>query len=153
MLKHTISAEQVITAELGAVWAVATDVAAWPVWDPHELDARLDGPFAAGTTGWSKPHGGPATDWTITAVEPQRRWASACGLPGGGLSGDNVFTDLGDGRVRCTKTVVVTGPLVPLFVLYFGRGIRRDMLRTFAALETRARQVVAHEAETGVQRG
>jgi hypothetical protein len=32
----------------------------------------------------------------------------------------------------------VTGPLVPLFQLYFGRRIRRDFFKTWAALERRA---------------
>ena len=30
-----------------------TDVAGWPAWDPHEKAARLEGPFAPGTAGWS----------------------------------------------------------------------------------------------------
>ncbi|MFC4950515.1 SRPBCC family protein [Pseudonocardia sp. GCM10023141] len=140
---YRISAEQIIEADLDEVWAVVTDVAAWPSWDPHELDARLDGPFAAGTTGWSKPHGGPATTWTITDVVVRGRWSSECGLPGGKLRGTTVFTELAGGRVRCAKVVEVTGPLVPLFRLHFGRGIRRDMVRTFVALERRARRVAA----------
>src|SRR5438105_3924298 len=84
---YTIEAETVISGELAAVWRVATDVANWPSWDPHEQAARLDGPFAAGTTGWSKPNGGPATEWTITEVIPQQSWSSQCPLPGGVLRG------------------------------------------------------------------
>jgi hypothetical protein len=132
---YEIHEETVIKGDLPAVWAMVTDVGNWPSWDPHEEAARLDGAFEAGGTGWSKPRGGPATDWTITEVVPMRRWASECGLPGGRITGVNTFSAAGDGQVRCTKTVRVTGPLVPLFRFYFGRRMREDMHRTWAALE------------------
>ena len=64
---YEFSVEAQISAEAEEVWAVVTDVAGWPAWDPHEKAARLDGPFEPGTIGWSKPHGGPATEWTIVA--------------------------------------------------------------------------------------
>jgi Polyketide cyclase / dehydrase and lipid transport len=145
---YTITAAASITADLDTVWATVIDVEAWPAWDPHEEQARLDGPFAAGTTGWSKPHGAPAATWTITEVVPGRRWGSACGLPGGRITGMNTFEAAGAGQVRCTKSFSVTGPLVPLFRLHFGRRIRRDMVRSFAALELEAsRRVAAAGAE------
>ncbi|BFU45652.1 hypothetical protein KRMM14A1004_38890 [Krasilnikovia sp. MM14-A1004] len=144
---YTISADATITADLDAVWTTVTDVEAWPTWDPHEEQARLDGPFATGTTGWSKPHGAPAATWTITEVVPGRRWGSTCGLPGGRISGVNTFEPAGAGRVRCTKSFSVTGPLVPLFWLHFGRRIRRDMARSFAALEREANRRTAAAAQ------
>lgn len=135
---YEISAAAEIDADVDAVWAVVTDVASWAAWDPHEEAARLDGPFAPGTAGWSKPHGGPATDWTITQVVPLTCWRSECGLPGGKIIGMNAFEPLADGKIRCVKTVRVTGPLVPLFRFHFGRRMRADMFTTFAALEREA---------------
>jgi hypothetical protein len=142
---YEISATAVISAGIETVWEIVTDVAGWPAWDPHEEAARLDGEFAVGARGWSKPHGGPATEWRITEVVPLERWASECGLPGGRLRGRSEFEPLPGGRVRCSKTVWVSGPLVPLFRLCFGRRIRRDLGLTFAALEgeaARRRQAV-----------
>jgi hypothetical protein len=130
--------EAVISGDTAAVWAVVTDVDNWPAWDPHEQQARLDGPFAAGTTGWSKPNGGPGTTWTLTAVVPYREWASECTLPGGKLTGVNVYEPLDDRRIRCAKTIRVTGPLAPLFRFYFARRIRRDMFKTWTALQRQA---------------
>ncbi|GAB1639813.1 SRPBCC family protein [Krasilnikovia sp. MM14-A1259] len=144
---YEITAQAVITGDLDTVWEIMTDVKGWSSWDPHELDARLDGPFVTGTTGWSKPRGGPATTWTLTEVQDRRRWASECGLPGGTLSGVNTFDLVGDRKVRCVKTVHVTGPLVPLFRLYFGPRIRRDMLKTFTALQAEASRRAADVAE------
>jgi polyketide cyclase/dehydrase/lipid transport protein len=135
---YQIKAETIIEGDPSAVWEVVADVDGWPSWDPHEEEAHLDGPFATGTTGWSKPRHGPGTGWTITAVVEGRRWASECALPGGKLTGENLFEPLDGGQIRCVKTVNVTGPLVPLFWLHFGRGIRKDMYATFAALEREA---------------
>ncbi|MFC5183823.1 SRPBCC family protein [Actinomadura harenae] len=135
---YEISAEAVITGDIETVWDTVCDVAGWPAWDPHEKDARLDGPFEAGTIGWSKPNGGPSTDWTITEVVPFERWGSECGLPGGKITGMNEFEPLPGGRIRCTKTMRVSGPLVPLFRFYFGRRVRADMFKTFTALEAEA---------------
>ena len=135
---YEFGAEAEINADAESVWAAVTDVAGWPAWDPHEKAARLDGPFAPGTSGWSKPNGGPATDWTITEVVPLRRWGSECGLPGGKITGTNTFEPLPDGKLRCVKTVRVSGPLVPLFRFFFARRMRADMLKTFAALEQEA---------------
>lgn len=140
---YRITAETIIDGSLAEIWAIAIDVDQWPTWDPHEQDARVDGEFAVGVTGWSKPRGGPGTVWTITEVTESAggsRWSSECGLPGGKLTGENVFEASGDNQVRCRKTVFVRGPLVPLFRLYFGRRIRRDMARTFTALEAAARR-------------
>jgi hypothetical protein len=135
---YRISADTIISGDLAAVWTVVTDVDSWATWDPHEEEARLDEAFALGGTGWSKPRGGPGTLWTITEVIEQRRWSTECALPGGKLTGQNDFEQLGDGRIQCAKTVSVTGPLVPLFRLYFGRRIRRDIFKTWAALERAA---------------
>ncbi len=144
---YEMTEQTTVHGDIDAVWAVVTDVAGWPGWDPHEQQARLDGPFQAGTTGWSKPNGGPATAWTITEVVPRRRWSSECALPGGKLTGENLFEPRGDGQIRCTRTIRVSGPLVPLFRWYFGRRIRRDMHRTWAALEREA----ARRAEPAAQ--
>ncbi|SEC41689.1 SRPBCC family protein [Paenibacillus sp. GP183] len=132
---YKIAAETIIKGDLSSVWAVVIDVDNWPTWDPHEQEARLDGSFAVGTTGWSKPNGGPGTSWKITKVVEQKMWASESPMPGGKIAGENVFEPLGDERIRCSKTVWVSGPLVPLFWFYFGRMIRRDMFATWAALE------------------
>ena len=134
---YEFSESTIIKADLARAWAITTDVNAWPSWDPHEVDARINGPFEVGTVGWSKPNGGPATEWTITEVTPLQRWASECPLPGGKITGVNAFTKIDDDRIQCTKTIRVFGPLAVLFRWYFGRKMRKDMHKTWAALERR----------------
>jgi hypothetical protein len=138
-MMYEISSTAVVDGEPEQVWAVLTDVARWPDWDPHEQAARLDGPFAAGSVGWSKPHGAPAATWRLTEVLAGRRWASECSLPGGTLRGVNTVEPAGPGRTVCTKTMRVTGPLVPLFRIWFGPRIRRDLARTWTALQSELR--------------
>ena len=130
-----ISAEAVIDGTLDTVWEVATDVAGWPMWDPHEEGARLDGPFQVGAAGWSKPRKGPAADWVLTAVEPKALWASESGIPGGKIAGESTFAVGAPGTVTCTKTVTVSGTLVPLFWLYFKRPVQHDLHASLQALQ------------------
>lgn len=130
-----ITANLVIKGNITTIWDIVSDVANWPAWDPHEEGARLDGPFVAGTKGWSKPRKGPATDWLLTKVEPQHLWASQSHIPGGTIAGQSTFEPLGNGSVRCTKVVQVQGTLVPLFWLYFKRPVQHDLHQSLKALQ------------------
>lgn len=130
-----ITASLTIKGSIDTIWDIVSDVANWPAWDPHEEAARLDGPFAAGTKGWSKPRKGPATDWILTKVEPKLLWGSESHIPGGTISGESRFEPLDDGMVRCTKIVQVKGTLVPLFWLYFKRPVQHDLHESLKALQ------------------
>ena len=135
---YVISEQATISGEIGKVWEVAIDVARWPEWDPHEEAARIDGAFEVGTKGWAKPKGAPGGGFTITKVDPGRAWGSEAGIPFGKLRGETSFEPLGDGQIRVTKRMELHGPFVPIFRLIWERGVRRDMLLTFAALQQRA---------------
>jgi uncharacterized protein YndB with AHSA1/START domain len=137
---YEIRAETVIQGDVRKVWRVVTDVARWPEWDPHEDQARFDAPFEVGAVGWVKQKSNPAATFTVVEVIPERRWASECRLPGGKLWGSNEYEPLAGGKIRCTRTVRVTGPLVPLFRFHFGKRMRRDFYRTWSALEARAEE-------------
>src|SRR5581483_1571039 len=137
---YSFTEEMVIEGDIAAIWQDATDVAAWPGWDPHEEKARLDGPFAPGTKGWNKPRGAPAGSFTITDVEPERMWSARAGIPFGSLRGVNRYEPLGEGRARVSKVFEVHGPFAPIFRLIWEKGVRADMRLTFAALEAEARR-------------
>jgi hypothetical protein len=137
---YSFGEEMVIEGDVAAVWQAATDVAAWPSWDPHEEKARLDGPFAPGTKGWNKPRGAPAGTFTITGVEPERMWSARAGIPFGSLRGVNRFQPLSDGRVRVSKVFEVHGPFAPIFRLIWEKGVRSDMRLSFKALEAEAQR-------------
>ena len=61
-----------IAAGPRAVWAILSTIERWPAWNPDVTDARLEGPFAEGSTfSWKA---GPGTiRSTIVHVEEPRR--------------------------------------------------------------------------------
>lgn len=137
---YSFSEEAVINGAIGTVWQVATDIAGWPSWDPHEEKARFEGEFKPGAKGWSKLAGAPACTFTISAVEPERMWGSEAGIPFGHLRDENRYQPLGDGRIKVSKRVELRGPFGPLLHLIWEKEMRADMHKSFAALEAEARR-------------
>ena len=137
---YSFSEEAIIVGDISAIWAVATDVAGWASWDPHEEKSRFEGEFVAGARGWSKPAGAPAGVFTVIEVEPERMWAARAGLPFGHLRGENRYEPAGTGKVRISKRVEVHGPFGPLFHLICEKRMRADMHKSFAAREAEARR-------------
>jgi uncharacterized protein YndB with AHSA1/START domain len=127
--------EATIRAGPADVWAAWTDVSRWPAWDRSKEIARLDGPFAPGTSGWAKQRGNLGGPFTITVVEPETHWTSECPLPFGKVVFDHFIEPQAGGRVKVTKSVEVHGGFGPLFKLMFATKMRNDIDRSFVALE------------------
>ena len=130
---HLFECEATLEACPSAVWSVWTDVARWPEWDVSKEITRLDGPFEPGASGWAKQRGNLGGPFTITAVEPGRRWVSECPLPLGKIVFDHVLEPVDKDRVRVVKRVDVEGGFAPLIVL-FAPKMRRDICESLAAL-------------------
>ncbi|MFJ9641463.1 SRPBCC family protein [Streptomyces sp. NPDC101206] len=85
----------VIDAPLTTVWAVHTDIAAWPSWNPDIDRAQPgDGPLVPGSSfGWRS--GGLEITSTVHELVPGRRivW----GGPAAGITGVHVWTFEEDG--------------------------------------------------------
>jgi uncharacterized protein YndB with AHSA1/START domain len=133
---YTIDCVTTIRGSLADVWATWSDMARYPEWDPREQEIRIDGPFRAGTTGWSKQVGRrPGSPFEIVRVEAPNRWMNESPLPGGKLVIDHLLTDNGDGTVHLVKRYEVQGPMQLAFRLIFARGIVNQAPGTFSALE------------------
>jgi Polyketide cyclase / dehydrase and lipid transport len=130
-----IHEERVINGDIDTVWRIVTDVNAWPAWDPHEEAAEIHGPFAAGTSGTSKPRGGPAARWTLTKVEEKKAWALINKMLIGTIEKEIRYEPLPGGKIRCEDTMFVSGPLRLLFWLRFEKMTREDMQATWVQLE------------------
>lgn len=78
--------------------------------------------------------GGP---FTITAVDPGRRWVSACPVPLGTITFEHLLEPAAAGYVKVIKRADVQGGTGPLLRLLAPR-MRRDTAASFAALEQRA---------------
>ena len=134
---YAFQCEATFDAEPATVWKLWTDVSRWPEWDSSKEIARIDGPFASGTSGWAKQRGNLGGPFTITAIEPGRRWVSECPLPLGKIVFEHVIEPAEAGRVRVTKSVEVLGGFGPLFRLMFAARMRRDITESLEALGRR----------------
>ena len=126
-----------LNAPRDAVWKVWSDMTSYPEWDPRELELRLDGPFAAGTAGYSKQKGNPGGVFRVVEVDAPSGWKNVSPLPGGELLISHRLEKLGDLCTKLTKTYRVTGPLELLFRIWFAPALRRAQPASFAALATR----------------
>ena len=130
---YLFECEATLQAAPAAVWAVWTDVARWPEWDVSKEIARLDGPLEPGVSGWAKQRGNLGGPFTITAVEPGRRWVSECPMLLGKVVFDHVLEPVATGGVRVVKRVEAEGSIAPLVRLFVPK-MRRDIAESLAAL-------------------
>jgi hypothetical protein len=130
---YLFECEATLEAGPAAVWAVWTDVARWPEWDVSKEIARLDGPFEPGVSGWAKQRGNLGGSFTITVVEPGRRWVSECPVLLGKVVFDHTLEPVAKRRVRVVKRVEAEGGIAPLIRLFVPK-MRRDIAESLAAL-------------------
>ncbi|NNN09363.1 MAG: hypothetical protein HKL85_09250 [Acidimicrobiaceae bacterium] len=100
-------------------WA---DVATWPEWDSDIAWARLDGPFAEGSTGVIKPLKGPRTKFVIERLDLGRSFVDVSRLPGARLTFSHLITDETDGGCAIDVVISLGGPLAPIWKLLLARG-------------------------------
>ena len=135
------------TAEPAAFFARWADMATWPEWNLDTEWVRLDGPFAAGSTGKLKPKGGPAVPFVIESLVPGREFVDVSKLPGARLTFAHEVARTADGS-EVTVTVTITGPLSRLWKALMGKGIAGSV---GPDLERLARAVEAVEGVEGAE--
>ncbi len=113
-----------------ARWA---DMSTWPEWDEAVAWARLDGPFAAGTTGALKPKGGPKVSFVIETLDPGCEFTDVSAMPGARLRIRHLVTRDGD-VTRVDIEVSMEGPLAWLWRRAIGRGVARSTPEGLARL-------------------
>ena len=121
-IEHSID----IAAPVERVWELTLDVEAWPqhsstITSVERLD---DGPLAVGSTARVKQPAQPTRIWTVTALEPTRRFAWATRAMGTTMTGGHELAPT-EGGMRNTLTVDIEGPLAPLVGLLIRRPIRK----------------------------
>lgn len=139
-LLHT---DIIIAAPSEAIWAILTDFAAYPEWNPFirritgklEVGSRLEVDLA--------PPGGRAMTIrpTLREVQPGRilRWLGQVGLPGL-FDGEHSFQvePLADGQVRFVQSERFSGVLVPLVMTFIGASTQQGFEAMNTALKERA---------------
>ena len=97
-----------------AVWRRYADVTEWSVWSPGVEEARLDGPFAVGSRGKTKPPDSRAASFRLIRVDPPNVFASEIRLPAARLVFEHVVESR-DSGVRITHRATLSGPLSRLY--------------------------------------
>jgi hypothetical protein len=118
-------------------------MATWPQWNLDTEWVRLDGPFAAGSTGVLKPKGGPKVAFVIERLVPGREFVDVSRLLGARLVFDHQVTSTADGGCTVEVTVSMTGPLRALWTAIMGKGlaasVQPDLERLVATAEALTR--------------
>jgi hypothetical protein len=119
-------------------WA---DMATWPEWNTDTEWARLDGPFAEGSTGVLRPKGGPKVRFVIERLT-DREFVDVSKLPGARLTFAHEVAAV-DGRTTITVTVSIDGPLRLLWTKILGAGLARSVQPDLDALVAVAEGIAA----------
>lgn len=89
-------------------WQFWSDVENW-LFDVSVESVTLDGPFAGGTTGTTKPRGGNLIKWQLVEVEQSHHAVIEIDLPGAVVRFDWQFDALPNGATRITQQVMLAG--------------------------------------------
>lgn len=110
-----------------AVWRRYIDVERWCEWSEHGVEwSRVDGPFAVGTKGESKPPGSRPLAFELVAVEPDAFFATEVKLPGGRLRFEHVIEPSAPGS-RITHRVALDGPMAFLYTRTVRKSVERGL--------------------------
>lgn len=112
-----------VRADPHAIWERWTRLELWAEDDPKTEWAKLDGPLAVGATGRLKPTQGPASKLTVTRVDEPLRFDCELKVPVAVMRFEHEMVPIGDGSVRLTHRVVITGPFAALYGRFVGRSI------------------------------
>lgn len=91
------------------VWQVLSDLDNWGAWDTSMEWVRLEGPFAVGSEVVMKPTGQDPITSTITAVDPNSRYADETEFGGVLLRFSHTLEPLDADRTRVTHRLEITG--------------------------------------------
>ncbi|GMU41050.1 MAG: hypothetical protein AMXMBFR23_19160 [Chloroflexota bacterium] len=124
-IEHSIE----IAAPVERVWDLTMDVESWPQHTPTITSVRRleDGPMRIGATARIKQPAQSERTWTVTVLEPQRRFAWATKAMGMTMTGGHDLQATANG-MRNTLSVEIEGALAPVL----GPLLRRTMLKAIA---------------------
>lgn len=131
------------SAPPSAFFARWADMATWPEWNTDTEWVRLDGPFAAGSTGVLKPKGGPKVKFVIATLVADREFTDVSLLAGARLTFRHLIEPLPEGGSTVHVTVTLAGPLGWFWNLVLGKGLKRSLRPDLGRL------AIAAEADPG----
>ena len=133
MTTKTIAQARITSAAApAAFFARWADMATWPEWNSDMEWARLDGPFAAGSTGVLKPKGGPKTKFVIAEVS-DREFTDVSLLLGARLTFRHLVSTDAEGT-HVSVEVSMSGPMAFLWNKILGKGLKASLQKDLELL-------------------
>jgi uncharacterized membrane protein len=134
-----------IEAPASRVWQLTEDVESWPTMTPTITSVkRVDGgPLRIGSQARIKQPAQSLALWTVTELEPGRRFTWATRRMGLTMVGSHAVTG-GGGACRNTLTLDVEGRGSRVFGLLFGALMRRTLATENAGFKRYAEQDPTH---------
>lgn len=116
-----------IDAPASTVWDLTVDVARWPAFVPtmRRVEPLDPTPLSVGGRARVKQPMQPAGVWTVTALEPGRRFAWQSNRGAMTWTAEHEITEADDGGCRNTLRFEATGRGAGLFALLLGAAVRR----------------------------
>lgn len=112
------------------VWAIWSDVSAWPGWNPDMKESRLNGPLRVGTTGMINTRSGGKHDVVVTQFEDGRLFElESAAMPGTRMAIRATITPTPSGS-RISQAFEARGLLGPVVGPMMGGTI----LKTFGSV-------------------
>jgi hypothetical protein len=90
-------------------WQFWSNIENWAAVDPAVESVKLNGPFAAGTKGTTKPRGSSPTEWELIEVQKDKSAVIELSVPGAVLRFLWVFESTTSGRTLITQRVMLEG--------------------------------------------
>jgi hypothetical protein len=129
------------------IWS---EVDRWHLWDPDTKQARLHGPFAAGTQGRIVPNKGMGIPMVVTERSAGRSFTVEGYIPLFRIHFEHTVTAV-EGESEVVHRVWFTGALAFLFGPGVAKQVRQGLPKTMRSLKAYAekRNVTLHDGEVG----
>lgn len=120
--EHTMNIE----ASPTAVWARTVDVESWPsIFPTVTTVSRLDdGPFRINSQARIKQPGQPQRIWTVTELEPDRRFVWTARAKGFAMTATHTVTPTDTKGTTNSLRLDLNGPLAVIIAAFYGRKLR-----------------------------
>lgn len=116
------------------LWALWTDVAGWPTWNPGVGRVQLDEPVTQYATGTIRAVGGPTSAFKVLTIEPGQRFVTQASQRLICLRFEHELADADRGQVLITHRVRMTGLATPLLRHTVGARLKRSIPAALGAL-------------------
>ena len=136
MWEYEYAAETSASPE--AIWRLWADVETWREWNADIETVELQGPFAEGSTIAMTPVGQETVYLRLAEVRENELFVDEAEIGGATLRTTHRLDPLGDGRLRVSYRMEITGPAADELGPELGPAITSDFPDTVASLIARA---------------